>query len=212
MATGSTDSTRSHVVFAEHRRPYSDEVSTVDPPAFPRRLRVLGTSGAGKSRLAAAISDVLGVPRLELDAVFWDADWTYRDLGEAQALVRRFVEANPGGWVIDGNWTSRLGGILDPGTAGGADTIVWLDHSRPVVMGRVVRRTIRRGLLREELWHGNRERPSSWVKRDPQENIMLWSWTQHPTMRRRMESRIAAGWPVIRLSRQRDVDAWLDSL
>src|SRR6476619_989744 len=56
--------------------------------SVPRRLRVLGTSGAGKSRLAARVSEVLGVPRLELDAVFWDADWTYRDLDEARSLVR----------------------------------------------------------------------------------------------------------------------------
>lgn len=152
------------------------------------------------------------VPRLELDAVFWDADWTYRDLTDAHALIAEFVADHPDGWVIDGNWTSRLDGLLDPGTPGGADAVVWLDHSRPVVMGRVIRRTLRRGLLGEELWHGNRESPASWLSRDPHENIMLWAWTQHPVTRARMTARAAAGWPVIRLSKQREVDAWLASL
>ena len=161
---------------------------------LPRRMRVMGTSGSGKSRLAEQISRRLNVPRLELDAVFWDADWTYRDLADAHALITEFTADNPDGWVIDGNWTSRL------------------DHSRLVVMGRVIRRTLRRGLLREELWHGNRERPTSWLRRDPEKNIMLWAWKQHPVTRDRMAARTTAGWPVIRLSEQLEVDAWLASL
>lgn len=192
----------------------SSAPSSSDPAhaGAPRRLHVVGTSGSGKSRLAAQVSEILRVPRLELDAVFWDAGWTYRDLDEARALVRDFTASSPAGWVIDGNWTNRLGGLLDPGAPGGADAVVWLDHPRPVVMGRVIRRTLRRGLLRENLWHGNRERPSSWLKRDPQENIVLWAWTQRPVTRQRMAARTADGWPVIRLSGQREVDAWLAAL
>ena len=97
---------------------------------LPRRMRVMGTSGSGKSRLAEQISRRLNVPRLELDAVFWDADWTYRDLADAHALITEFTADNPDGWVIDGNWTSRLDGLLDPGTPGGADAVVWLGRRR----------------------------------------------------------------------------------
>ena len=174
----------------------------------PRRIRIVGTSGSGKSRLAVQLAADLGLPRLELDAVFWDAGWTYRPLDEARGIVRDFMDRHPDGWVIDGNWTSRLQGLLDPGTPGGPDAVVWLDHSRAVVMTRVIRRTLRRGILREELWHGNRERPSSWLRRDPGENIVRWAWTQHPVQRRRMAERVAAGWPVVRLSGQRAVDRW----
>lgn len=176
------------------------------------KIRVLGTSGSGKSRLAAQISQRYGIPRLELDAVFWDAEWTHRDVDEARAMVREFVASHPDSWVMDGNWTSRLEGLLDPGSPDGADLVVWLDHPRPVVMRRVIRRTLRRGIRREVLWHGNRERPSSWLKRDPEENIIRWSWVQHPVMRERMEQRMNDGWPVVRLRDQRAVDAWLASL
>ncbi|WEG09596.1 toxin [Microbacterium horticulturae] len=174
------------------------------------KIRIVGTSGSGKSRLAERVSTVLGVPRLELDAVFWDAEWTFRDLDEAHRIITEFVAAHPEGWVMDGNWTSRLGDALDG--PDGADLTVWIDHSRARTLGRVVRRTLRRAVMREELWHGNRERPGSWLKLDPEENIVLWSWTQHPVGRARLEQRIAAGEPIVRLRGQRAVDAWIRAL
>lgn len=178
----------------------------------PTRLRIVGTSGSGKSRLARAVARARALPLLELDAVFWAEGWTYRDLEEARAIVRGFVAAHPEGWVVEGNWTSRLDGLLDPGTPGGADAVVWLDHPRGLVMRRVVGRTLRRGLRREELWHGNRERVSSWLRWAPEENIVRWAWTNHPVMRERMEERLAAGMPIVRLRGQREVDAWLAAL
>ena len=176
------------------------------------KLRIVGVSGAGKTRLAREAGARLGVPVLELDAVFWDAGWRHRDLDEALGLVRGFVAEHPDGWVIEGNWSSRLNGLLDPGTTGGADVFVWLDHPRPVVMRRVVARTLRRGLTRQELWHGNRETPANWIRWTPEENIVRWAWTQHPVTRERMQRRIAAGVPVVRLAGQRQVDAWLAAL
>jgi len=172
----------------------------------------VGTSGSGKSRLARRLAGILGVAVLELDAVFWDAGWMRRDLAQAHGLVRTFVAAHPEGWIAEGNWTSALDGLLDPGTPGGADVWVWVDHPRPVVMRRIIGRTLRRGIRREELWHGNREQIASWWRWDPHRNIVRWAWTSHTANRVRMLARIEAGEPVIRLSGQREVDAWLATL
>ena len=180
-------------------------------PEHPRRIRVMGVSGAGKTTLAAEVARRTGLAHLELDAVFWDADWTHRDLDDAHRLIEAFVSAHPDGWVIDGDWPSRLEGRLDPGAPGGADLVVWLDHPRPVVIWRILRRTLRRGILRQELWHGNRERPSTWLARDPESNIILWAWTRHPLVRDRMATRLTQ-WPMVRLTGQRAVDAWLAGL
>ncbi len=79
-------------------------------------------------------------------------------------------------------------------------------------MRRVIGRTIRRAVTREELWHGNRERPSSWLRWDPHENIVRWAWTDYPVKRERMLAAIAAGEPVIRLRGQCEVDTWLAAL
>ena len=52
-------------------------------------------------------------------------------------------------------------------------------------MARVVRRTLRRGLLRTELWHGNRENLRNVLNADPDQNVVLWSWTSHARNRTR---------------------------
>ena len=53
------------------------------------KLRIVGTSGSGKSRLAGEVARRTGLPRLELDEVFWDADWEFRNLDEARRAADR---------------------------------------------------------------------------------------------------------------------------
>ncbi len=177
--------------------------------AVPRRIRVVGVSGSGKTRLAAQVAERLGVSHLELDAMFWDANWTLRDLDQAQELVHTFVTEHPEGWVADGNWAARLGDLLTPPQ--GADLVVWLDHPRWLVMARVIRRTVGRGLTRQELWHGNRERPATWFSRDPDKNIMMWAWTAYDSTRSRYLALLGEPW-LLRLSGRRQVARWLRSL
>ena len=74
----------------------------------------------------------------------------------------------------DAENASKVGDIV----LGRADTCVWLDLPRRVVMPRIIRRTLRRGLTREELWNRNRESVRYWFDRDPETNIILWSWKQ----------------------------------
>ncbi|MEZ0449140.1 toxin [Cellulomonas sp. ICMP 17802] len=173
-----------------------------------RRLRVVGNTGSGKTTFAARAAERLGLPHLELDAVFWAADWTKRDVDEARGLVRAFVASSPAGWVADGNWTSNLAHLMDD-----ADAYVWLDFPRRTVMPRVVRRTLRRGLLRTELWHGNREDLRSLLRRDPDQNVVLWSWTQHEPYRLRYEQLAReSAIPVVRLRSPREAQRWLMAL
>ncbi|WP_448629793.1 AAA family ATPase [Cellulomonas soli] len=178
--------------------------------AGPRRIKVVGNSGAGKTTMARAVAERLGVPHLELDAAFWGPDWQLVDQADGQATVRRFVadaQAAAGGWVVDGNWNSRLGDALP------VDLVVWLDYPRRVVMPRVVRRTLVRVVSRRELWNGNRERWRSLLRREPEENIVRWAWTQHEAYRARYRDLQAQGTvPVLRLTSPRAARRWLAGL
>jgi adenylate kinase family enzyme len=177
-------------------------------PAQLRRVRVVGTTGSGKTTFAGRLAARLGVPHLELDEVFWDAGWTKRDPDEARGLIEEFVAAAGSGWVTDGNWAAQTDGLLSD-----ADAFVWLDYPRRTVMARVVRRTLRRGLLRTELWHGNRENLRNVLRADPEQNVVLWSWRSHARNRDRYTTLTAESpVPVIRLGSPQEASRWLERL
>jgi adenylate kinase family enzyme len=149
-----------------------------------RRVSVVGTSGAGKSTFASALAGVLGVPWLELDSVYHQADWTPLVLGEFRARVAA-VASGPC-WVIDGNY-SKVRDIV----WARADTVVWLDLPRRTVMRRIVFRTLRRVGGRVELWNGNRERWRNVLTLDEQESVIAWAWKTHGSNRSRYAAELA---------------------
>jgi adenylate kinase family enzyme len=141
-----------------------------------RRVSVVGNSGSGKTTVARELAAVLDVPLLELDSIFHLPGWTELPADEFRARVAGFVSGD--GWVVDGNYSTVR--LL---VWARADTVVWVDPSHPVVMARVVRRTLRRVFTREELWNGNREPWSnlfSWER-----SIVAWSWSQRRKYRDR---------------------------
>lgn len=143
-----------------------------------RRVSVVGVSGAGKSTLARQLAHTLGVPHVELDGIYHQPNWTPLDPEEFAQKVRE-VAAGPA-WVIDGNYSSIRYIVWAR-----ADTVVVLDLPRWRVMSQLLARTLRRAITGEELWNGNREHLRNLVSRDPERNILLWSWTTHAKNRRR---------------------------
>lgn len=166
------------------------------PAVRPARIRVVGNPGAGKSTFSRALADRLGVPYLELDEICWGPDWTMRDPSEVQDALRRFLASEPAraGWVVDGNWDGLRQGIGDD-----ADVTVWLDYSRAVAMWRLLRRTLRRALTRQELWHGNRECLGNLLRRDPERNILVFAWGNYPRLRQRQLERLRSGARTMRV-------------
>lgn len=173
------------------------------------RIRVVGSSGSGKTTTATAIAARLGIPRLELDSVHWLPDWQERDVDEFRRRALEFATSHPR-WVIDGNYTGRLGPTVDHLV----DTFVWLDLPRWRVMAALLARTIRRSLTREQLWGtNNHERLRFLLSWDPHTNLMRWSWINHHKNRRRYGARAEAGaqhW--VRLRSRREVREFLDGL
>lgn len=142
------------------------------------RVSVVGNSGTGKTSLARRLAHRLEAPHAELDAIFHQPGWTELDATEFRRRVGLLV-ADPR-WVIDGNYTQVRELIWAR-----ADTVVWLDLPRILVVRRVVWRTVRRAITRKPLWNGNRERLREALSWQPQRSIVRWSWTQHSVYRER---------------------------
>lgn len=164
----------------------------------PQCIWIAGSSGAGKSTLARKIAAELGLPHLELDALYHGPDWEPAEPGEFREAVTQIVDRT--GWVVDGNYRSALAGVV----AQRAHLVVAIDLPVPITMARVIRRTVRRAVTRQTLWNGNRERLRNFTRWDPEENIIRWTWdNRHRYHRLALEAERAGqagGPPCIRLT------------
>jgi adenylate kinase family enzyme len=169
-----------------------------------RRIHIVGTSGAGKTIFAASLTQRLMVPHVEIDALAWGPNWSETPREELRQHLAAAL-AGPS-WVVDGNY-----GFLRDLVWSRADTVVWLDYSFPVVIGRALRRTARRILRHELLWSGNRETLRKALSR---ESIVLWSLKTF-RRRRREYPTLFAGRPaltVVRLTSPTTARRWLESV
>ena len=85
------------------------------------RIAIVGNAGGGKTTLAHALGDRLGIPVHEVDRVQFRADWSRAPTGEVQHVLDGWVAEDA--WIVDGfgPWPAierRLAA---------ADTIVWID-------------------------------------------------------------------------------------
>ena len=127
-------------------------------PTVGRRIVVYGWAGSGKTAASRRIGAALGLPVIELDALFWRPRWQPSPVDEFRAAVLGALAACPDGWVCDGNYAMIRGDILPL-----ADTAVWLRLPFRTAYWRLVKRTVGRALKQEPLWHDNRESFSSRV-------------------------------------------------
>ncbi len=180
-----------------------------------RRVVIVGNSGSGKTTLADQVAGRLGVPHVELDAHFHQAGWTPTPPDEFAEAVREALDAADaasGGWVVCGNYRPVRAQIWAR-----ADTIVWLDLPRPLVMWRVTRRSFGRVARRTELWNGNRESPANLLAlHDSERSVIRWAWDGVERYRRTYIPEMAsATWAGVRWSRLRSTRAvakWLESV
>jgi adenylate kinase family enzyme len=171
---------------------------------IPQRIAVVGTSGSGKTTLARELARQWDLPHIELDALHWGPNWTETPLALFRERVEAAIEAPR--WVVDGNY-SKLRNLVWRR----AELLVWLDYALPVVMGRLVRRTLRRCATQEQLWSGNRERLRDHLL--TRESILLWALQTHRSRRRRFAAQLQepeyGHLEVVRLRSPRATRDWL---
>ena len=140
------------------------------------RVVVIGTSCAGKTAFARSLACALSFPHVELDALFWQPNWTPRPPEEFRNLVAQ--ELSQGCWVTDGNYS-----VVRDLVWSRATTVIWLNYSFQIVLWRALTRTMRRVLTQEELFSANRE--SLRMAFFSRESILWWVLTTFHRRRKR---------------------------
>lgn len=172
------------------------------------RVLVVGTTGSGKTTTAAALARLLNTQHIELDALWWKPNWTESEHDDFRERVAAVATGDR--WVADGNYITPLGDTL----WSRADSVVWLDVPLPVIVVRLIRRTISRSLRKTELWAGNREHISTlWKKK---ESLVFWALRVHRDHQARYGGRMAdPAWShieFVHLRSKREIKRWLSRL
>lgn len=164
-----------------------------------------GVSGAGKTTFAQELATRLDLPFHEMDGLFHGPGW------EPIPTLEADVESIASGdrWVFDSYGYAAVRGLV----WSLADIVIWLDYSRPVVLTRVLRRSIRRAVLCEPTFNGNIERLVDWCRED---HPVQWSMRRFLPVRTDMERRFAApayaSMHKVRVRRPAAARWWLDQI
>jgi len=155
------------------------------------RIVILGCAGTGKTTLARRLARHMGVPVIILDELWWEHG---EDLASFRSDTERLHAG--GAWVSDGNFASATFLIRLPR----ATQIVWLEKPRLLCALRVIAR-----VFRHDSDHHWRQLPS----------VLRFIWHFERVNRPRIERlrrKLGSDVPVIHLSGEAEIDAFLLSL
>jgi adenylate kinase family enzyme len=165
------------------------------------RVLVIGASGAGKSSLAAKISAVSGLPYTPTDDFYWQDNWCPASEESVIAAADRVTAQTR--WVLDGNFDDQRHFVWQR-----ADTVVWLDFPRRIIVMRAIRRNLRYLVSQEPICSGNR---MTWRR--------AWSGIRHSFrsvgLKRKLYPSYLPEFPhltVLRFRRPEEASDWFASL
>lgn len=147
------------------------------------KINVVGTSGSGKSTFARRLADTLGVPYIELDRLYWRANWQGTPDAAFMTRIAETLRAAPDGWVLDGNYNRTREVKWRE-----VDTIIWLDYGFALTLYQAVKRAIARAVSQQELWPGTGNRESLRQSFFSRESIVWWTIKTWRSNRRRYQA------------------------
>lgn len=156
--------------------------------------------------MARALGAQLRLPVHEMDSLhFVGPNWaTNPDFHQQVAEI-----ASTPGWIFDSFGYPEVRDLLWTE----ADTVVWLDYSRAVIMPRILRRSLLRTLRRERIFGGNVETWSDWLSG---EHPVRWAWSQHAVRRAQIGERARdprfEPLEFIRFASPQEADNWLRAI
>ena len=177
------------------------EGMTVSPA---QRVVFHGVTGSGKTSAAHAYAGVTGVPEFSADDdLGWLPEWENRPVEDQRRMAADIAAQDR--WVLDSAYSSWRDIVLAR-----AELIVFLDYPRWLSLGRLLRRTVRRIVLKQSVCNGNQETLRRALAK---ESIIGWHFRTFTRKRDAIEQILADPTmpPVLSFTRPRDLDAWLEA-
>ena len=116
------------------------------------RIMIIGCGGSGKSTLARQLGQMLKLPVVHLDKLFWRPGWVPVSREEFDALHHEALLGEK--WIMDGNFDRTMAERIQY-----CDTAIYLDFSRfACLMGVAKRIMTTYGTVRPDMGEGCPER------------------------------------------------------
>ncbi len=164
-----------------------------------KRIMIAGCPGAGKSTLAQKLGELLEIPVIHLDRLFWKEGWQASTAGEFDEKLLQAMEAPS--WIVDGNYRRTFPLRLER-----CDLVVYLDYNRwTCIMGALKRVIQYHGQQRPDMGEGCPE------KADLEFLLYIWKFRKNhgrDGLRMIQESEK----PYVLLRNRKEADAWFAEL
>jgi adenylate kinase family enzyme len=169
--------------------------------AHASRILVYGVTGSGKSTLAQRIGRYFDLPWHSVDDLAWEPGWV--EVSTEIQRTRIAAICREPKWVLDSGYQKWIDIPLES-----VELIVGLDYPRWLSFGRLLRRSLVRGVLRTPSCNGNRESLRNLFSAD---SLLRWHFGSFSRKRQRMRAwhDDPTGPPVLLFRTPRAVDRWL---
>jgi adenylate kinase family enzyme len=166
-----------------------------------RRIAVMGSPGAGKTRFAVRLGEMTGLPVVHLDRLFWRPGWEPSPLADYRARHDAAIAEER--WIVDGVYSRHFGKRLKR-----ADAIVLFVVPTPLTLFRIAKRVAAmRGRTRPDMGEGCPER-WDWAF---MHWVLTWRTRRLPAIREAIRSQ-GAGAVCIEVHSRRGAEAALKRL
>ena len=98
-----------------------------------KRIMIIGCSGSGKSTLARQLGDILQIPVVHLDRLWWKPGW--ETVSREEFDKRHMAALSEPHWIIDGDFSRTI-----PERMAACDTVIYLDFHRVACLLGVLKR------------------------------------------------------------------------
>jgi adenylate kinase family enzyme len=160
-----------------------------------RRIAVLGCAGSGKTTLARALGERLGLPVVHIDSVHWRTG--AESVAEWPAVHDELIAGDV--WIVDGMKPGVLDARLER-----ADTAIFLDLPRWACY---------RGVLERRLALRGRHRPEVGAYDRVDRPLLRWIWRFRRDVRPRVLERLGScGCEVVILSSRAEVQRFVETV
>ena len=165
-----------------------------------KRILIIGSNGSGKSTFSFALEEILGLPLVHIDQIYWRDAWEVTPQEEFRQLVLQ--EAQKDCWIIEGNHIRTLCDRL-----AFADTLFWFEFAPIVCLWGILCREFRfRGKARPDM-------PEGCISR-LEISFLRYAWSFNRKNRVRIQEALSAAphVKVIRFTCRRQVEQYIQRL